>query len=634
MADHSEVAEYMVTSLDGTRHPALLARPGSGIVFDGQKKRWVLEPHSTANTIDYDDIYFPCSQARDGFLATANKYSKKLGQPPLDLNTSHSWVDVEKSVEAACAQLEVLASKDKDLSGASGKLKRVFRSLCRNAGAGENLAALVPSDTFTSVLCGGLKVIFSGLRQTGVYREEVYKALEDLPFILTDHAAHVKIYDKDRELHCRTAALYVAIFHALNHILGWFLKNTFVTGVRLAVNPAGFKEKLHERLAEVKIAAQRFENHVIKLSRQSQDESIQLQYWTAYRMNHLHDNVQTILNRTELLEDRIARAEVLEKLDPLLLDAWKEKLLKHHSTPIEQRSLPDLEPEEFLSHFLYEPNVVAEDFKSLKQQLHGMRGASVDTNRLAALHSNVRLRAWLTINEPSAILLNGRASRPHDLEVSLFSVKMIESLLEQHEACGIRGLPKVAVIPLAFLCGQHRDWRRDSNGAPEEVAMSLLLQLVDRCRERLDRSILRQCYTRTKPGNLGSICTSLESLIMCLDQNVILVLILDDLWSFSQPRERCEKTKELISRLVETYRKRPTATLKLLFSSPMRSEFVEDMFDESELLDLPRHLPTSHISSFHTKSRVKEPVDSGDLVIHADDKAEEEDVESEISLND
>lgn len=47
MANQYEVAEYMVASLDGTTHPALLARPGSGIVFDGKKKRWALEPDGT-----------------------------------------------------------------------------------------------------------------------------------------------------------------------------------------------------------------------------------------------------------------------------------------------------------------------------------------------------------------------------------------------------------------------------------------------------------------------------------------------------------------------------------------------------------------------------------------------------------
>jgi hypothetical protein len=42
MADY-EVAEFMVRTLSGNLHPALLARPGSGIRFDGVRKRWVLE---------------------------------------------------------------------------------------------------------------------------------------------------------------------------------------------------------------------------------------------------------------------------------------------------------------------------------------------------------------------------------------------------------------------------------------------------------------------------------------------------------------------------------------------------------------------------------------------------------------
>jgi hypothetical protein len=42
MTDY-QVAEYMELSLDGTSHAALLARPGSGVVFDSRRKRWVPE---------------------------------------------------------------------------------------------------------------------------------------------------------------------------------------------------------------------------------------------------------------------------------------------------------------------------------------------------------------------------------------------------------------------------------------------------------------------------------------------------------------------------------------------------------------------------------------------------------------
>lgn len=84
--------------------------------------------------------------------------------------------------------MEQLSSKDKTLSpGFTSKLKGRFRSLCTNAGAGTTLTNLVPTDSYCSVLCGGLKIVFKAIEETGEYREEVYNALEEIPFILGDN---------------------------------------------------------------------------------------------------------------------------------------------------------------------------------------------------------------------------------------------------------------------------------------------------------------------------------------------------------------------------------------------------------------------------------------------------------------
>jgi hypothetical protein len=176
-----------------------------------------------------DDIYLSAFTARDELIATANKYRKKTKQPVLNITNSHDWHEVEQSVQDACSGLEALATKDKDMSGSLGRVKRAYRNLCRNAGAGQTAAALIPNDSFgfTSVLCGSLKVVFSGLRTTGTYRQEVYRTLEDLPIRLKDLAADVESYDRDEEIHRRAAALYAATFQLLNHILHWFLKNSF-----------------------------------------------------------------------------------------------------------------------------------------------------------------------------------------------------------------------------------------------------------------------------------------------------------------------------------------------------------------------------------------------------------------------
>ncbi|EAT81977.2 hypothetical protein SNOG_10583 [Parastagonospora nodorum SN15] len=168
MADY-EVAEYMTTSLAGQLHPALLATPGSGIAFDGVRKRWVPE----SDTVD---------------------------------------------------RLEKLAVKDKDMSGSLGKLRRVFRGLCRNAGVGQTAATLIPNDSFgfTSVLCGSLKAVFLGLQ------------------VEADVA---------------------------------------VTGVKIFADPMGFTEKLREYQAELKMASQSFETRLSKLARDDGQQTVQLQYW-------------------------------------------------------------------------------------------------------------------------------------------------------------------------------------------------------------------------------------------------------------------------------------------------------------------------------------------------------------------
>src|SRR3569833_1861011 len=115
----------------------------------------------------------------------ANKYRQKVDMPSLDVGTPHSWAEVDCVLQSACTILEAEAKRDKQISGSAGKLKRAFRSLCQHAGAGQTYITVIPSDAFgfSSVVCGGLKFIISAMYQNALYREEGYKALEDLPYI-------------------------------------------------------------------------------------------------------------------------------------------------------------------------------------------------------------------------------------------------------------------------------------------------------------------------------------------------------------------------------------------------------------------------------------------------------------------
>ena len=172
-----------------------------------------------------DEIYKPCIESQNSFILKANELCVKRKVPCLNLAASHSWSEVHDSVTRACGALDRLSEKDEEVApGISGRLKKAFRSLCDNAGAGKTVANFVPSDAYLSVLCGGLKVIFTALEQTGQYREDVCATLEELPVILTDSGALLEQRHRDEQLHKRIVTLYTNIFKLMEIVIDWFLK--------------------------------------------------------------------------------------------------------------------------------------------------------------------------------------------------------------------------------------------------------------------------------------------------------------------------------------------------------------------------------------------------------------------------
>jgi len=172
-----------------------------------------------------DTIYSSCMHAQVSLVMTADKLCKKRNLPPLDITSGLSWVDVEESVLKTCNHLEKLAEQDKDIpKGFSGKIKKGFRNLCHHAGVGTTLSKMAPSDSYCAALCGGFKIVFMALEHTGRYREEIYKAIDEIPTVLNDHKSLLELCEQDAETHTLAAGLFASLFGLLEEILKWFLK--------------------------------------------------------------------------------------------------------------------------------------------------------------------------------------------------------------------------------------------------------------------------------------------------------------------------------------------------------------------------------------------------------------------------
>ena len=384
-----------------------------------------------------------------------------------------------------------------------------------------------------------------------------------------------------------------------------------VTSIKMVVDPTGFSERLKERTDIVKLRSQRFQSQVLKLHLLLQVQSLQVQHLTAQEVKVIAAQTKHI--ESQMMQSRLATFDMLEKINTLVqssanageflkaLPILAEQLKTTHQHQLP--GCPSAVADEILRDFCYEPDMVYHDCENILRLFSPSRRQRAekdfDEERVVAIQSSARLRAWLMLDQPSMLFLNGRCNSQPKSEVSLVSAKIGSRLLELHGYQEVRqekDAPRF--IPLLFFCGEHRDWRRDANGSPAELGMSLLLQLVDRGRGIIPRQALERFREKTLPEDVDSVCASLRGLIGSLQgrRNVFVVIIIDGIKFFCQPVWREQQTRKVLSTLTALFRgqlqdaSRP-ATLKFLFTTTARTEALEDLFDSDEILHIQRSLP-------------------------------------------
>ncbi|RSL50749.1 hypothetical protein CEP53_008684 [Fusarium sp. AF-6] len=584
-----EVPEFMVRRLDGHVHPALTATPGSGFICTGSGQ-WEAERTETTPP-DLDGIYRTCLDAQHSLVIKANELCAKRNLPSLDITTVCSWSDVEASVLDTCKVLETLSLKDKAITpGFTGKLKKAFRSLCSNAGAGTTLANLVPTDSYLSVLCGGLKIIFKALEESNHYRQEVYNALEELPIILNDNAALLEIHMQDEELHRRVSSLYTAIYRLMEVIVSWFLKSSLVTGTRMFINPSGFGDKLKDSLATVKVAAQRFAARIDIMAVQEQ-RSLTQQNYTMMYMNGQHSQRVTEELRelkAELRDSNRFNLIVLDKLTEFLQPQARETI-ERKRLEIRQATPEDTPPrrtiENVLDENLYDPGLAPTDCEHVLK-FRNMPGYDLDEDLVITIKSHPRFVSWLTLNQSSLLFVDTRSQNPTcSLELPIIIAETYRDIVDfSNLYLDAEDGTMTDLICLPFFCSQHRDFKKDPNASPTELAMSLLLQLLDNYRD-FDSHHLELAFDQLDQNSVESICFAFETLISQLPASVILVLLIDDLKAFAQPLERKLGTVEVVERLLDIHRRGEyDATFKFLLGNSTQSGFSDELFTDDEVL--------------------------------------------------
>lgn len=130
--------------------------------------------------------------------------------------------------------------------------------------------------------------------------------------------------------------------------------------------------------------------------------------------------------------------------------------------------------EDVLAGLLFDEDLVARDVEDLLRQGTTTLHQRLQPHRLQAIQDNPRIRAWLSLDSPSLLLVNGNSTSHLDLSTSFFSAKVMDTMMQQSS----QPHKDIEIIPLAYFCVQHKNYSKDVAAHPAELAMSLLLQLV------------------------------------------------------------------------------------------------------------------------------------------------------------
>ncbi|KAK8058167.1 hypothetical protein PG994_008615 [Apiospora phragmitis] len=570
---YDEVVEFM-GKLDGESHETL--------AFRGQEQ---------GTELDYEGIYAEYREVQKKFFQTANKCLEKLKLPPMEASKANGWNGIQASMDTACAALEKVSSRDKDLQGLTGKAKKAFRSLCNKAGAVKVFTQLIPDDMFGSVVGGGLNIILTCMEQTGMHRANVYKALEKLPRIIEDSLAWTMLATQDPHVHKRMAKLYTEVCLTLDHILHWFVLNSLVAGAKRFLSPSAMNTDLQDRVAEVTLAARDLKSKAVQVMWGRQEKGMrdtqELAYMQTAKTHHKLDELAAEVKDIKRLAPRYVSYDAIQTM----VQGSLELLLQDDMKPSQSITVKDI-----LEEFQYEQVLIPHDIEALlRLSLPSNNVVPIETNRAHAVQRNPRIRIWLSDDAPYLYLLNGGSQVTADASTSFVMAKIASTLLQQQKQQKLKkDSSAMKLIVLAYFCGQHPSFYRDTAASPSELAMSLLLQLIDQY-PGFPSVTLQDCLDRTEPEEISSICGSLRHLLEELSSDAVLYLVVDGIAHFTTPRERMKGMRELVKLLVEAFHgENIPATLKFIFSSPTRSAFLEDLFEEDEILNIPRDPPPAN----------------------------------------
>ncbi|KAE9976536.1 hypothetical protein EG328_002569 [Venturia inaequalis] len=626
------VVRYMQENLRGSIHPALDVK---NLEYTGVGYQWLPESSSSEGQlleretelmrqqrnpdIDLPKIYMGSDKARAEFLRSMEEYQLGAEKPyrvDMKVQDRHSWTDV---IEIAQKVQDQYSNHRPDSAGE--RIKNVARKFCDHSATLEMYVAHLPGiSPFSSVLCGGFKLILGATSRLGKVRAYVQDALGRIPEALEEVQERLKIFYDERLMHKANSALYVSILDVLGRILSFCKKNAIKKIIHAVLDADHDSKAIQCSLERMKIRVDDF-NHQAKTCHMRLSsytllhQSVRHRELT-HRLNSVQGTTQLLLCTIEEVRATVQQISADWKADMMRKMAERKAVARETLTVKDLMFVPG-----------YRREMSEEDYTQVLSS--SKRMLLKDQNRASALMRDSRVIDWIARSVSTMLLVNGRSTTQKRSPVSFFCATVVVALEDACEA-GDGTNENGGLFVLSFFCGEHAILGEDDCAHPLGIVLSLLGQLLE-CYPafEVDPNMRRKWKRVQERGfkHLRSVCKLFEALIMALGPDARVHIIVDAVHYYEDKRRR-EDLRTITQSLRFSASSKFGPVVKVLFSAPASCSYIHKEFDDDEVLNMRRFYPNQvAVNTANWKRDVMMKVDepsSGD----EDEDGDEENMDS------
>ena len=247
-----------------------------------------------------------------------------------------------------------------------------------------------------------------------------------------------------------------------------------------------------------------------------------------------------------------------------------------------------------------EVDPAAEDASIILRIISSLSSGSQD--RAVALIMSPTMQTWLTSAVSLPLLVNGHMfsteGETRQSPLSYCCAKLVDSIVPRN-ASSQTGTNRT-VFAVRWFCGQHTNMydygpgMTDYDAHPPGMLNNMLAQLITQLLECPFLPQLEEFSLTRHDPQLVELCSLFNLLVRALPRGSILFVVIDGI-SYYEDEERREECMEVLSTLTELTRESSESAngclVKLLVTAPLRSHYVLDLFNDTEILDLDEYIP-------------------------------------------